>query len=79
MPGKLTLYHRHDCHLCDQMLAEIRALYGDGLDIELVDVASDAALDERYGLVIPVLAAGGRELCHGRLDRERLEAYLLSI
>jgi len=52
----LTLYHRPNCHLCDAMLAEIRTLYADSLEIQLVNVESDESLHERYWLKIPVLA-----------------------
>ncbi|HET7921736.1 MAG TPA: glutaredoxin family protein, partial [Gammaproteobacteria bacterium] len=59
----LTLYYRQHCPLCEQMLAEIHALYGGELEVRLVDVDSDAALAARYGLKVPVLSGGERELC----------------
>ena len=74
----LTLYHRPNCHLCDAMLAEIRTLYADSLEIQLVNVESDESLHERYWLKIPVLAAGEREICYGHLDRDSLESFLSS-
>ncbi|MGH8372671.1 MAG: glutaredoxin family protein [Gammaproteobacteria bacterium] len=74
----LTLYYRRDCHLCEQMLAEIHALYDDSVEVRLVDVDSELALKKRYGLKVPVLTGGNRELCHGRLDTSSLEEYLLS-
>ena len=77
MPS-LTLYYRQDCHLCEQMLAEIHALYDDSLDVRLVDVDSALELKKRYGLKVPVLTGGEREICHGRLDTSSLEEYLLS-
>lgn len=76
MSAVLTLYHREGCHLCEQMLTELRALHGEALSIRLVDVDRDAALRVRYGLEVPVLAAGEEILSRGRLDRERLEEYL---
>ncbi|MHB8423592.1 MAG: glutaredoxin family protein [Gammaproteobacteria bacterium] len=76
MSRPLTLYSRNGCHLCEQMLAEVHALYGDTLDVRLVDVDSDAALKARYGLRLPVLAAGEVIVCMGRLDPSALEAYL---
>lgn len=77
MPS-LTLYYRQNCHLCEQMLAEIHALYDDSLEVRLVDVDSALELKKRYGLKVPVLAGGEREICHGRLDTSSLEEYLLS-
>ncbi len=76
MSPPLTLYYRQDCHLCEQMLAELHAIYGDGLQLSLVDVDSDAALKQRYGLQVPVLMGGATLLGLGRLDRSSLEDYL---
>jgi hypothetical protein len=45
------------------------ALASRGLAFDKVNVDADRALDERYGLRVPVLTdAQGKELCHGRLD-----------
>lgn len=79
MPAQLTLYYRESCHLCEQMLAEIKALHGEEFPILSVDVDSNPALQARYGLEVPVLVAGDEILCRGRLDRERLEDYLTRV
>jgi Glutaredoxin-like domain (DUF836) len=76
MSFPLTLYYRNDCPLCERMLVEIRALYGDVLQLNLVDVDTDAALQARYGLQVPVLTGGTKTLSSGRLDRAGLEDYL---
>lgn len=76
MTPVLTLYYRRQCHLCEQMLAEIYAFHGDRLEVQLADVDADASLRARFGLRVPVLAAGDRVLCVGALDREMLEDYL---
>ena len=50
---RLTLYQRDDCHLCDLalgVLAEVRAPEFDSVFID-----GDAALEERYGMRVPVL------------------------
>ena len=52
-PMRLTLYQRDDCHLCDLalgLLAEVRAPEFDSVFID-----GDDALEERYGLRVPVL------------------------
>ena len=46
--------------------------------VETVDVDSSVALERRYGLRIPVLAAGDVELSGYPLDRERVRLYLES-
>ena len=47
-----------------------------GVAVEEVDVDRDPALEARWGTSVPVLLAGERELCHHRLDRDALAAYL---
>ena len=59
---RLTLYQRDDCHLCDLalgLLAEVRAPA-----FESVFIDGDEALEQRYGIRVPVLRDedGGREL-----------------
>jgi hypothetical protein len=59
----LTLLSTEHCTLCEQALdlllsmPELR-----GLTLEVVDVARDDALLERYGMRLPVLILGAREL-----------------
>lgn len=72
----LVLYHRNGCHLCEQMLAELHALYGERLAVTLVDVDSDADLRARYGQQVPVLMGGDRILSSVRLDGASVEAFL---
>lgn len=76
MSRLLVLYHRNGCHLCEQMLAELHGLYGQGLAVTLVDVDSNADLYARYSQQVPVLMGGGRLLSSGRLDCASVEAYL---
>ncbi len=61
MSARLTVVHREDCELCEQMLAELQAL---GRRVQLppmkcVDVDTDPELTRRYGLNVPVLLLDG--------------------
>ena len=50
---RLTLYQRDDCHLCDLalgLLAQVRAP-----EFESVFIDGDDALEQRYGVRVPVL------------------------
>jgi len=74
---RLTLYGRGYCHLCDEMLAALDLLRGEfGFAVDVVDVDSDAALEQRFGTLVPVLVHAGTELCHYRLDAGKVRAYL---
>ena len=71
----LTLYQRDDCHLCDLalgLLAEVRAP-----EFESVFIDGDEALEERYGLRVPVLRDEDRggEL-EWPFDEEKLNRFL---
>lgn len=55
----VTLYTRKDCHLCDEVQAELEALQGKiPHRLVLVDVDSDYSIKEKYGDIIPVVEAG---------------------
>jgi len=75
---KLTLYSRPECHLCEALLADLVPLLGENATVETVDVDSSVALERRFGLRIPVLAAGDVELSGYPLDRERVRRFLES-
>jgi glutaredoxin len=79
-PLPVTLYERAGCHLCEETHRALRRI---GLDrplaIERVDIAADPALELRYIVRIPVLAANGAELdAAGLADRE-IAAWLLRV
>jgi hypothetical protein len=80
MMGRFTLYSRSYCHLCEDMLAALRALepQGQPFEVDVVDVDADPALVERFDELVPVLF--GRldepELCHYFLDEAAVRRYL---
>lgn len=75
-----TLYSRVWCHLCEDMLAALKALEQPGrtFAITVLDVDADPVLEERFNELVPVLYGdpGGEELCHYFLDKEKVEAYI---
>jgi len=76
--GRLTLVHRHECELCEAMLADLQRL-GRTLQLpplEVVDVDTDPVLQRRHGLDVPVLLLDGTVVCRHRLDRDELERLL---
>ena len=79
-PGRLALVQRHDCGLCEEMLAELTRLGRTRAlpPIELLDVDSDPQLKRRHGLDVPVLLLDGSVVCRHRLDRDELERLLKS-
>jgi glutaredoxin len=75
--AKLTVYSRHDCHLCEAMIAALQDMQGRfRFDLQIVDVDGDPGLTRRYGEDVPVLAHGERELCRHFLDRAAVTEFL---
>ena len=73
----LTLMFRDYCSLCHKMRDALQ-LYQQqyGFALEVVDVDADAALEEKYNELVPVLLWGDREICHWFLDEALLRAFL---
>jgi hypothetical protein len=75
-----TLYSRTYCHLCDDMLAALKAMQ-DGAGqfiVDVIDVDADPALVARFDELVPVLFGdlAAPELCHYFLDPDAVRAYL---
>ena len=47
-----------------------------GIEMEVVDVDSDPALEARFGEFVPVLLSGNTELSRFRLDVSKVRDYL---
>jgi hypothetical protein len=56
----LILYQRDECHLCDLALDELSLARVPDFDSVFID--GDRELEARYGVRVPVLACGDREL-----------------
>ncbi len=76
--ARLTVIHRHDCELCDEMVADLEALRSTLPlpPVEIVDVDSDPQLLRRHGLNVPVLLLDGTVVCQHRLDSRELRRLL---
>ena len=77
MSRELLIYSRPGCHLCEDVALELEGLCrGQAVRLRLVDVDTDPAWREKYGMRIPVVAAGGEELSGYPLDPEAIRAWL---
>jgi thiol-disulfide isomerase/thioredoxin len=76
----LTLYSRPGCHLCDEMKAVVQRVIGAAevpATVEEIDISTDADLEERYGLEIPVLLIDGKKAAKYRVTEGDLARILL--
>jgi hypothetical protein len=74
----VTVYSRPECHLCEEALAEIVAIRGEGRSFELreVDIDSDELLTRRMLERIPVVEVDGIVVSELSLDATGLRARL---
>jgi len=75
----ISLYSRPGCHLCDDMKAVVdRVARTVPLEVEIIDVSADPALEARYGLEVPVLAIDGKKAAKYRVSEEDLRRMVLA-
>jgi len=80
MRPKLTVLSREYCHLCEELITALKRFQGRyDFDIEVVDVDSNPALEEKWGDKVPVLLDGNLEICHYFLDHDAVDARLARI
>ena len=74
----LQLYSRPACHLCERLEEELAPLIAGRARLEVIDIDGDIELKKRFGLRIPILAAGEQELSAYPLEVAALERFLES-
>ena len=72
----VTLYTRSGCHLCEAAEAVIRTMVGPAVQLRLVDIDSDPALQQRYTVRVPVVEVDGVEIAEYEVDPGQLAAAL---
>ena len=74
---KLTVLSREYCHLCDDLIAGLRAMQArHDFDFEVVDVDRHPDLEEKWGDKVPVVLDGHIEVCRYHLDADAVDARL---
>ena len=75
--GRVTLYSKPGCHLCDDARAVIERVCADlGESYDEISILDDPALLERYAEEIPVTLVDGKQHDFWRVSEERLRAAL---
>ncbi len=76
-PVVLTLYTRHNCSLCEDMLATLNDFSSElNFSVCLVDIDLNPDTRNKYNDLVPVLKLGNSEICHHFFDREALTQSL---
>jgi glutaredoxin len=74
---RLTIYSRPGCHLCDEMKSLVHRISAQqssdhAIAVDEIDISSDSALLDRYGLEIPVLMIDGKKVAKYRVSETEL-------
>lgn len=75
--GRLVLYVRQGCHLCDNaltLLTQVAAEVGERCHV--VDIDTEPALVERFGEMVPVVTVDGTVQGYWRIDGSRVRTAL---
>jgi len=75
----ITIYSRPGCHLCDEMKAVVRravSVSGVAVTIDEIDISTDADLEARYGVDIPVLVVDGKKTAKHRVTEAEVTRML---
>jgi hypothetical protein len=74
----VVVYSRPGCHLCEEAMAAIVAMHGEGYRFQLheVDIESDELLLRRHLEKIPVVEVGGLVVSELILDETAVRARL---
>jgi glutaredoxin-like protein DUF836 len=75
---EVLVYSRPECHLCEEAIAALIALHGEGYRFELreIDIESDELLLRRYLERIPVVEVDGVVASELVLDEDGVRARL---
>ena len=78
-PLALIIYSRPGCHLCEEMKALVTRVIdrtSTEARLEEINVETDADLERRFGLEVPVLMLNGKKVAKFRVSAETLERVL---
>ncbi len=72
----LTIYSRPGCHLCEVLVEELLPLIDDRFELEVRDIDTNPAWQERWAADIPVVEYDGEVVCMHFLDRAAITGIL---
>ena len=74
---RVRVYHAADCSLCERAIEVVTAMRSEfAFELELVDIGGDAALEERYRSLLPVVEIDGEQTFTYFVDPDALQARL---
>ena len=74
--GRIRVYSRPGCHLCELLIEELLPLIRGHLDLEVIDIDTRPELTIQYGIRIPVVEYAGQTVCQHHLDGAAIRSIL---
>jgi glutaredoxin len=73
----VTIYSRHNCHLCDTAFEVLTSLQAElEFDLTKILIDGDVELEQKYGEHVPVILIDGEHHDFWRVDPERFRSSL---
>ena len=77
MSNLVTIYSRHNCHLCEVAEATLEQLKDElGFEIVITYIDGDASLEKLYGYEVPVIHIDGEHHDFFKVDPVRFRSSL---
>jgi len=77
MSQQFQVYSRSGCHLCEEMVEHLNILKeSHKFEFDIIEITGNAALEEKFGVKVPVLMQDMTEICHYFLDPKLLIRHL---
>ena len=77
--GRIRVYSRPGCHLCELLIEELLPLVRGRVDLEVLDIETRPEWKLRYGTRIPVVEYDGETVCQHHLDTAAVHAILRTL
>jgi hypothetical protein len=77
--GRIRVYTRAGCHLCELLIDELLPLIRGRLELELLDIDTRPEWKLMYGMRIPVVEYDGQTVCQHHLDVAAIRAILQNL
>ena len=74
--GRIYVYSRPGCHLCELLMEELAPLIRGRLDLEVRNIDSRPEWKLKYGVRIPLVEYDGQTVCQYHLDTAAIHAIL---
>jgi len=77
--GRIRVYTRSGCHLCELLIEELLPLIRGRLELEVLDIDTSPEWSLKYGIRIPVVEYDGKAVCQHHLDTAAIRAILQTL